>query len=152
MRQPLSLVSQWGLERPTDLEQKLLNLGAPFWGLCFYFLSACSPFTSHLMLSRVLGNGLKESEEEFVLQKGSKESSVGPVLNKIIKTDKSIPLPQGWFPRVGPPPPPGKKRNQENPGWQNWLPWSVIPQGLSPSRGNLASPTFDFIKETGIYI
>ena len=95
--------SQGGLERPTDLEQKVLNLGAPFWGLCLYFPSACSPFTCHLILSRVLGSGLKESKEGFVLQKESKESFVGLVLNKIIKTDKSIPLPQGWFPRVGAP-------------------------------------------------
>lgn len=113
MRQPLSLVSQGGLERPTDMEQKHLNLGAPFWGLCLYFPSVCSPFTSHLMLSRVLGNGLKESKEGFVLQKESKESSVGPVLNKIIKTDKSIPLPQGWFPRMGTPPPQEKRETKK---------------------------------------
>lgn len=50
-----------------------------------------------------------------------------------------------------PPPHPTEKRNQENSGWQNWLPWSVIPQGLSFSRGKLDSPRFDF-KESGICI
>ena len=79
----------------------LLNPSALFGGHCLYFLSECSPFTFHLVLFRTLGGGLKESKEEFMLQKESKESSLNLVMNKIVKMDHSIPLSLRLVPTSG---------------------------------------------------
>ena len=44
---------------------------------------------------------MKESKEEFMLQKESKESSLNLVMNKIIKMDDSIPLSLRLVPTSG---------------------------------------------------
>ena len=90
---------------------------------------------------------MKESKEEFMLQKESKESSLNLVMNKIIKMDHSIPLSLRLVPTSG------KEEKRETKEIQGdfWLTW-LIHIGLSSYRGNLDSPRFGFIKENGIYI
>ena len=44
---------------------------------------------------------MKESKEEFMLQKESKESSLNLVMNKIVKMDHSIPLSLRLVPTSG---------------------------------------------------